>query len=162
MSDTSERRRPPRPPLVTRLIHGWRRLAHGMTLGVRAVVINEAREVLLVRHSYVSGWHLPGGGVDAGEAAEHALARELLEEAAVTLIGRPNLLGLLLNGHLARRDHVALYVVETFTAGTPRVPNREIIEVGFFPIDALPEETTAATRRRVAEVRSGSPPATFW
>uniref|UniRef100_UPI0035A8A2B2 NUDIX domain-containing protein n=1 Tax=Ancylobacter mangrovi TaxID=2972472 RepID=UPI0035A8A2B2 len=151
-----------RPRLFTRVVHGWRRLAHGITLGVRAVVVDEAGRVLLLRHSYVAGWHLPGGGVDVGETAEEALARELLEETAVTIAGPVRLHGLLLNTNLAGRDHVAVYVVEHFVAGTPQVPNREIVEVGFFPPDALPEATTGATRRRIAEVRAGDPASSHW
>ena len=38
------------------------RLTRGMTLGVRALVIDPDGRIFLVKHSYVSGWHLPGGG----------------------------------------------------------------------------------------------------
>lgn len=133
-----------------------------MTLGVKAVVINEAGEVLLIRHTYVPGWHLPGGGVEVGETSEQALIRELVEETAVEPSAPPRLHGLLLNLNLARRDHVAVYVVERFTQGRLTVPNREIAEIGFFAVDALPAETTAPTRRRIEEVRQGRPAAAHW
>lgn len=51
-----------------------RRITHGITLGVRVIVIDPAQGVLLVRHGYAPGWHFPGGGVDAGESAEDAAA----------------------------------------------------------------------------------------
>ncbi|MFT0859419.1 NUDIX domain-containing protein [Ancylobacter sp. G4_0304] len=133
-----------------------------MTLGVRALVIDGKGDVLLLRHSYVPGWHLPGGGVERGEAAQEALARELAEEAAVEILAPPRLHGLLLNLNLGRRDHVAVYVIERFRAGKPEVPNREILEIGFFAPTALPDDTTPATRRRIAEVVTGRPAALYW
>lgn len=38
-----------------------------LTLGVRAIVLNDAGELLLVKHTYLNGWYLPGGRVDKGE-----------------------------------------------------------------------------------------------
>lgn len=148
--------------LVTRLVHGWGRLTRGMTLGVKAAVVDEGGAVLLVRHGYVPGWHLPGGGVEVGETAEEALARELREETGIIIRQRPNLHGLLLNRNLARRDHVAVYVVRDFERGAMPPPSREIAESGFFAPDRLPETTTGPTRRRIHEIVTGRPPAAHW
>jgi 8-oxo-dGTP pyrophosphatase MutT (NUDIX family) len=57
------------------------RLSRGMTVGVRGAVLDEASRIFLVKHTYVPGWYLPGGGVDLGETAEAALARELMGKA---------------------------------------------------------------------------------
>src|SRR5438128_927515 len=127
-------------PPFRRLLHAYWRFARGMTLGVRAVVIDQAGCVFLVKHSYVAGWYLPGGGVEPGETMGEALARELLEEGGITLAGSPSLHGLFHNARVSRRDHVACFVVRGFTqAGGPRHVH-EIIDYGFFAPDALPED----------------------
>ncbi|WP_420838535.1 NUDIX domain-containing protein [Ancylobacter defluvii] len=147
---------------LPRLLHLWGRLTRGVTLGVRAAVIDARGHILLVRHTYVAGWQLPGGGVDAGETTEEAMRRELVEEAAIRLTAPPRLHGLFLNKHLGSRDHVAVFVAGAFTSETPSHPNREIAEAGFFPADALPEAATPATRRRIVEIVDGLPPAACW
>jgi len=139
-------------PLVRRLMHFYWRLARGMTLGVRAVVLDADGRVFLVKHSYVSGWHLPGGGVEVGETCLDALGRELMEEGRIALAGPPVLHGVFFNRRISRRDHVVLYVVRQFRQDRPPAPNREIIATGFFAPAELPAETTRGTRLRLAEV----------
>lgn len=142
-------------PAIRRVLHLYWRISRGMTLGVRAIVVNELGEVLLVEHSYVTGWHLPGGGVETGETVEDALARELLEEGGVTLLAPPVLHGIFFNGHVSRRDHVAVFIVRAFRKeGGPLNP-REIIDHGFFPPSALPGGTTRGTQARLAEALDG-------
>ena len=151
-----------RQRMLLRLLHLWARMTRGMTFGVRAVVINAEGDILLLRHTYTPGWQLPGGGVEIGETAEESLTRELVEETAITLLGPPRLHGLFLNMRLGRRDHVAVYVVKDFSVGVAAVPNREIAELGFFRPDALPAQTTPATRRRIVEILHGAAPAAQW
>jgi ADP-ribose pyrophosphatase YjhB (NUDIX family) len=143
---------PFRDRLKSRLAHFGFLLTRPMTLGVRAVVIDSDERVLLVRHGYVSGWHFPGGGVEAGETCMEALARELEEEANVALKEPPLLHGLFFNARTSRRDHVAVYLVRAFRILGPRTPDWEIKEARFFPRSALPEGTSAGTRARLAEI----------
>src|ERR1700728_3049751 len=92
-------------PVLRSAFHLYWRFARGMTLGVRAVVLDGENRVFLVKHSYVSGWHLPGGGVETGETFREALTRELVEEGQIELVGEPALVGVYLNSHVSRRDH---------------------------------------------------------
>ena len=149
-------------PAIRRVLHTYWRFARGMTLGVRAVVIDPQGRVLLVKHSYVSGWHLPGGGVETGETVITALNRELLEEGGVTALEAPVLHGMFFNGRVSRRDHVAVFVIRAFRQeGGPRNP-REIMDFGFFAPDALPSDTTRGTRARLDEVLKGAPISERW
>ena len=147
---------------VSRLITFGALLQRPMTLGVRGVVVDAQDRVLLVRHTYVPGFYLPGGGVESGETFVEALARELEEEAAIIVDGAPQLHGVYLNRRASRRDHVALYVVRDFRQNGSHLPDHEIAEAGFFPPDALPDDTTNATRARLAEVLSGKPISPYW
>jgi 8-oxo-dGTP pyrophosphatase MutT (NUDIX family) len=118
--------------------------------------------VFLVKHSYVAGWHLPGGGVEVGETLMTALTRELSEEGNIELSEQPEFFAVYFNRRASRRDHVALYVVRAFHQSKPPEPNHEIIAHGFFAPDALPEETTRATRARIAEVLDGRTIVELW
>jgi len=129
---------------------------------VRAVVINDEGRVFLVKHTYIAGWHLPGGGVEPGETMLEALARELKEEGNIELTEPPILHGLFLNLRISRRDHVALFVVRHFRQPAPPLPDREIMAHGFFAPDALPADASPGTRARIAEVLKGGPMAQHW
>jgi 8-oxo-dGTP pyrophosphatase MutT (NUDIX family) len=149
-------------PALRRIFHLYWRFARGMTLGVRCVVLDGDNRVFLVKHSYVAGWHLPGGGVEVGETFRDALSRELMEEGQIELSGEPALHGLFFNSHVSRRDHVAVYIVRNYRQDRLPEPNREIVACGFFEASALPAETTEGTRLRIAEVLEGNAPIATW
>jgi 8-oxo-dGTP pyrophosphatase MutT (NUDIX family) len=151
-----------RPPLIRRLMHLYWWFSRGLTFGVRGLVQDGDGRVFLVKHSYVAGWHLPGGGVEAGETMLEALGRELSEEGNIEPTAPPVLHGIYFHPVYSIRDHVALYVVRQFRQTAEPKPNREIVEHGFFPLDALPPDTTAGTRARIAEVMAGKPAAERW
>jgi 8-oxo-dGTP pyrophosphatase MutT (NUDIX family) len=140
----------------------YSRLARGMTLGVRAMLLQDDR-VVLVKHSYIPGWYLPGGGVEAGESLGEALERELREEVGAVLAGPPQLFGVYRNGRVRRSDHVALYVCRDWRRhAAPRLLNREIVACEMFGLDALPAGASPATLARIREVVDGEPPSTDW
>ena len=149
-------------PAIRPMVHLYWRFSRPATLGARALVIDGQGRIFLIKHSYVDGWHLPGGGVETGETLLTALARELGEEGNIQLTAEPRLHGVFFNARVSRRDHVALYIVRDFRQDAPPAPNHEIVAHGFFAPDALPADTGRATRARVAEVLGGVRLSELW
>lgn len=148
---------------VRAIVHRVALLRRPMTLGVRVLVFNESQKVLLVRHTYLKGWYLPGGGVDAGETLEEAARRELKEEAGILANGSLCLHGMYLNKGTTNRDHIAFYSVDEWEADPAwKRPSAEIAERGFFALDALPGGVTPATKRRLQEWQEGVFSAAYW
>ena len=148
-------------PLLTPVFRAWWRFRRPATLGVRALVWDEAGRVLLVRHTYAKGWHLPGGGVERGETAVDAVVREAAEEGGVEATAPPILIGFYANHANFPNDHIALYRFDAWRPCQPKAGS-EIAERGFVARDALPEATTAGTRRRLAEVFGQAPASATW
>ena len=152
-----------KPTLRERLLHLAFRIIRPVTLGVKAVVLRDGdREVYLVRHTYVPGWRLPGGGVEPGDSVIKTLHKELSEECNMTLTGKPQFFGVYHNTFATKRDHIMLYVCRDFTQGGPKVPDMEIAEAGFFSVDALPDGTLDSTRARLRDVLEGREPPVSW
>jgi 8-oxo-dGTP pyrophosphatase MutT (NUDIX family) len=151
------------PLLRSKLFHLVFLFRRPMTLGVRILVHDAPNNaVFLVRHTYVPGFQFPGGGVETGETVHQALERELMEEANIRLTNEPTLVSVHFNGHVSKRDHVMLFVAREYSQDAAKSPDREIAEAGFFPIDALPADTTAGTRRRIAEIFSEAKISPHW
>ncbi|MGV3634251.1 MAG: NUDIX domain-containing protein [Pseudorhodoplanes sp.] len=148
--------------MIRRAMHLYWRFSRGLTLGVRGLVVDPERRIFLIKHSYVPGWHLPGGGVEPNETMREALGRELMEEGNIEFLEEPRLFGVYHNRKASARDHVALFVSGAFRQSMPPQPNAEIVAHGFFPRDALPADTTPGTRARIAEVLDNATPSAWW
>lgn len=136
-------------------------LTRGMTLGVRAACFDEEGRVFLVRHTYVPGWYMPGGGVERGETVSSALVKELREEGNLELLESPELFHVYQNRRASPRDHVVFYRARVRQTA-PRLPDREIAESGFFALDALPADVTTATLARLKEMSGTVEKADLW
>lgn len=144
------------------MISRLRAARHKVTLGVQAMLWDEQRRVLLVRHGYRPGWHFPGGGVEKAESIHVAIAREVEEETGIALEGTPRLYGIYAHFDAFPGDHIVLFISNAWRQVRTHEPNKEIAEVGFFSFDRLPEGTTPQTRRRIDEVFAGKPPSSHW
>lgn len=148
-------------PFTRPLFFAFSRATRGMTLGVRGVATDAEGRVLLVKHTYVHGWWLPGGGVERGQTAEAAIVREMREEAGLIVEGRPRLVSVHSNERYFRGDHVLVYRIDRFTM-TDRSSHGEIAEIGWFDPAQLPGDAHRSTRARLAEVIGGGEPTPGW
>ncbi len=148
-----------------RFLHRCRRLAllvlRLKTRGVKVMVFNAAGELLLIRNTYGRShlFVLPGGSIGFREAPADAAAREVREETSVTAEGLTPV-----STHLSqaegKRDTIHLFTAHA--NGAPAADGVEVEEARFFPLDALPENVSAATLRRIAEYRGERPASEFW
>lgn len=120
-------------------------------MGVRVAMIQNEK-VWLVRHTYVPGWHMPGGGVKRGETLEGAARREAFEETGAQL-GEVSLMGAYTSFIQWKTDHAIVFICRDFTIIGKS--DSEIAEVGVFSLDDLPANVYPPHRRRLDEVRAG-------
>jgi ADP-ribose pyrophosphatase YjhB (NUDIX family) len=127
-------------------------LTRPIVIGVRIMLVKDGK-ALLVRHTYIDGWYLPGGGVKRGETLEEAARREAREEVGANMKA-VELLGAYSNFNEYKSDHNLLFLCTDFSLSGQ--PDREIAEVRFFPLDGLPENVWPGHRLRLEEYRAGS------
>lgn len=141
----------------------WFRLVRPMTLGVRVAVFDADGRVMLVRHSYMPGWYLPGGGIERGETALEAAVKEVREETGL-IVDPADLRLASIHANFVNfpGDHVLLYACHKFAA-SDHVPNpREIAQYGFHAVDDLPAGISPGTRARLQELSGLRPPSPHW
>jgi ADP-ribose pyrophosphatase YjhB (NUDIX family) len=126
------------------------RLLGTATVGVRILVVNSKQEILLVEHTYIDGWHFPGGGVNHMEPTETAAIRELEEETGV-IAKNISFFQIYVHNILGVSDYPALYIVTDFEIQTDAKPSPEIKQAKWFALSDLPKETTDSTKVRLTE-----------
>lgn len=143
--------------LLGRLAKLYWRTRRPLTLGVRILVLDPADRVALVRHTYGEHWYMPGGGVKKQESFSAAMARELREEVAIAEFTLDRILGVYHSKSEGKSDHVVVFVVRvTDPSAMAKADPIEIEAAEWFALDDLPEGTSAATLRRIAEYRAGA------
>jgi ADP-ribose pyrophosphatase YjhB (NUDIX family) len=111
------------------------------TVGALVVVQDAQRRLLLVRQSYTQGWSLPGGLLGRHESPVDAAARELVEETGLIIAPqhlRPSLPNALHQADYHWVDFVYFASGEDST-GDLHADGTEVIEVAWFPEEALPD-----------------------
>src|SRR3989344_5885511 len=92
--------------------------------GVRIIIIDD-RRVLLVSHWYAPWtWTLPGGGVDKDETAEEAAKREAFEETGLKIKSIAGEIGTY-TGPMGKRDLLTAFYTGDFDASLALTPKLE-------------------------------------
>jgi ADP-ribose pyrophosphatase YjhB (NUDIX family) len=144
---------------IAYVLFGWkRRLLRSVTMGVRLLLV-ENGQVILVRHTYQSGWQFPGGSLKFGETVAQGAAREAFEEVGVRLLAEPKLLGIYTNFGEGHSDHVITFFAHEFVQ-EQATDRWEIAEARAFPLHELPAGLTAGYRRRIQDYLAGNAPYT--
>lgn len=143
--------------LAARLARLFWKIRRPRTLGVRVLLLAPDGRVALVRHSYTDYWYLPGGGVERGEGLDDAARREVREEIGVGAIRLERVIGTYHSRLEGKDDTILLFLAHTGGEAAPplRIDGREIEAAAWFAPDALPEDLSPATARRLADYRSG-------
>jgi 8-oxo-dGTP pyrophosphatase MutT (NUDIX family) len=119
------------------------------TFGVRAIVLTPAGSIVLLHHSYVRGWYLPGGGREKGEDPETAILRELREEIGLEDYATIRHLGHYEHRPNYKRDRLDLFLVEGARYRWAR--SFEIDDVREFDPRALPADISTRSRADVEQ-----------
>jgi len=124
-----------------------------LTVGVKIMLVRDG-QVLLVRHTYLAGWFLPGGGVKRGETLEEAARREAWEELGAKL-GEVTLFGIYSDIQSYRNEHIAVFVCDSFTLTDKQ--DYEIAESAFFPRQSPPPGINSGAYSRLKEYHQPLP-----
>jgi ADP-ribose pyrophosphatase YjhB (NUDIX family) len=120
-------------------------------MGVRVMMI-EKDKVWLVRHTYLSGWYMPGGGIKKWESLDQAARREAREETGAEL-REVSLVGVFTSYVQWKTDHTSVFLSKNFTFIGKS--DAEIAEMRLFPLTELPATTYSLHRNLLEKYHAG-------
>ncbi|MBC7898885.1 MAG: NUDIX hydrolase [Saprospiraceae bacterium] len=120
------------------------------TVSAAVVIVNEKGEVLVLNHAlrFNSGWGLPGGFMERGEQPEDGIRREIREETGIELDSLRLLSVRVIGSHIEM-------MFAAVSVGEPEVMSREILELGWFTPETLPEKMSGGQKGLIGKVLNG-------
>ena len=121
-------------------------------IGAQTVIMDRGR-VLLTKREDFEVWCVPGGHVEPGEALADAARREAREETGldVTITRMVGIYTRLMSG---TSIHVVTFAAQA-VGGALKPQVEEVIDIGYFTPDALPDDMFWWHRRPVADAVAG-------
>lgn len=126
-------------------------------VSVAALVTNDRGEILLVNSPW-RGWEYPGGLIEPGETFQEALKREVREEAGVE-IEITGFVGICKN---VGKDIVNIDFTARYVSGKLRTSEESTEVIWATPEKAMKMITFPLTKKRLANMLSGSPDAALF
>ncbi len=126
-------------------------LVRPIRMGVRVLMV-QGEKIWLVRHTYMDGWFLPGGGLKKWETLEAAARREALEETGAEL-GALDFVGVFTSTVQWKTDHTAVFHCSEFKITGK--PDAEISEARTFNLSELPGDLYTPYRRLLEQYQTG-------
>ncbi len=122
-------------------------------IGVNIAIIQN-NKILLTKREDFEVWCLPGGAVDEGESVAQAAIREAREETGL-IVKLTRLIGIYSRASwLGAVTHIVSFLAKPI--GGEIVPDpQEVIEIGYFGLDEIPEDLLVWNRQRILDAFSG-------
>ena len=115
------------------------------TFGVKCIIKSNDK-ILLVRHSYGTGWwSFPGGGIKKGELPEQAVEREIKEELGIEL-NNIEYIDKFINTGEYKIDTVHCFVADARNENIER-SEIELKEADWFLLTNLPKPFSPVTQK---------------
>ena len=110
-------------------------------IGVSTVILNQDRQVLLLRHTFwkTGSWGLPSGYANSGEALEDTVRRELKEETNLDVT-----IERLLRINSGFKLRLEATFLGRLSGGKMILDPKEVIEAKFFNLEELPSGLLAS------------------
>jgi 8-oxo-dGTP pyrophosphatase MutT (NUDIX family) len=114
-------------------------------VGARTVVLDEQGRLLLIQRSDNRRWAIPAGAMELGESMADCAVRELWEETGLTATSLTPYAFYTAYTYTNEYRHTYQQVLMSFIVhsweGELLRETEESVNAGFFPLDALPQES---------------------